>query len=95
MATHDNGTTVIAKPSVTSSEGKSSAGQSTVGKPVSSSVLGSVKAVAWSFLGIRSAKGYRDDLATVNPLHVVAVGLVGALLFVLGLIATVHWVVAK
>ena len=55
----------------------------------------SVKLVAWSFLGIRSRAGYQDDLAKVNPMHVVAVGLVGALLLVLGLIGLASWVVGK
>ncbi|WNO06089.1 DUF2970 domain-containing protein [Rhodoferax mekongensis] len=55
----------------------------------------SVKLVAWSFIGIRSNKGYRDDLAKVNPLHVVLVGIVGALLLVVGLISLAKWVVGS
>jgi len=59
------------------------------------SFLRSVKLVAWSFLGIRSSKGYRDDLSKVNPMHVVLVGLIGALLLVLMLIGLVKWVVGS
>ncbi len=59
------------------------------------SVLHSVKLVIWAFLGIRSRAGYQEDLARVNPLHVVLAGVVGALLLVAGLIGLVHWVVAK
>ena len=59
------------------------------------SFLRSIKLVAWSFLGIRSRAGYQDDLAKVNPMHVVLVGLMGALLVVLGLITLATWVVAK
>lgn len=59
------------------------------------SALHSIKLVAWSFLGIRSRSGYQEDLARVNPMHVVAVGIVGALLIVVGLIGLVNWVVAK
>ena len=55
----------------------------------------SIKLVAWSFLGIRSRKGYQDDLARVNPLHVVLVGFVAVLLMVVSLIGLVNWVVAK
>jgi hypothetical protein len=55
----------------------------------------SIKLVAWSFLGIRSSSGYQQDLAKVNPMHVVVVGLVGVLLLVVGLITLVNWVVAK
>jgi hypothetical protein len=58
-----------------------------------SSFLCSIKVVAWSFIGIRSSAGYRDDLAKVNPLHVVLVGLVGALLLIVGLMSLVDWVV--
>ncbi len=57
------------------------------------SFLTSVKLVAWSFLGIRSSKGYRDDLSKVNPLHVVLVGLMAAVLLVVGLISLTKWVV--
>jgi amino acid transporter len=59
------------------------------------SMLRSIKLVAWSFLGIRSNSAYQEDLAKVNPMHVVVVGLLGALLMVVGLIALVNWVVAK
>ena len=59
------------------------------------SIFGSVKLVAWAMLGIRSSKGYREDLAKVNPLHVVIVGLVGAAGLVIGLVTLVNWVVAK
>lgn len=64
-------------------------------KARSASLWHSVKLVAWSFLGIRSRAGYQEDLARVNPMHVVAVGLVGALLLVLGLIVLATWVVGK
>lgn len=59
------------------------------------SFLRSVKLVAWSFLGIRSSSGYREDLSKVNPMHVVLVGLIGALLLVVGLIGLVKWVVGS
>jgi hypothetical protein len=55
----------------------------------------SIKLVSWSFLGIRSSSGYQQDLSKVSPMHVVAVGLVGVLILVVGLIALVNWVVAK
>lgn len=55
----------------------------------------SIKLVAWSFLGIRSNTGYQQDLAKVNPVHVVLAGIVGALLLVVGLVVLVNWVVAQ
>lgn len=67
------------------------------GRPTgaSPSVWRSVKLVAWSFLGIRSKSGYQEDLSKANPMHVVAVALVGVLLLIVGLIGLVNWVVAK
>ena len=59
------------------------------------SVLRSVKLVAWSFLGVRSKQGYQDDLSKVNPLHVLFIGIAGTFLMVVGLIFLVNWVVAK
>ncbi len=61
----------------------------------SESFLRSIKLVGWSFLGIRSKQGYQQDLAKVNPLHVMLVGVVAALLLVVSLIGLVNWVVAK
>lgn len=56
-------------------------------------VLRTVRAVLWSFLGIRRGSGLEDDMRRLNPLHVVAVALVAVALFVAGLIGLVHWVV--
>jgi Protein of unknown function (DUF2970) len=65
------------------------------GKVGNGSFFRSVKMVAWSFLGIRKNSGYQEDLAKVNPLHVMVVGVGAALMLVVGLIVLVNWVVAK
>lgn len=57
------------------------------------SLLHTAKAVAWSFLGIRKNSEYRNDLARLNPLHVVLAALVAVALLVGGVAAFVHWVV--
>jgi hypothetical protein len=57
------------------------------------SVLRSIKAVGWAFLGIRKNSEYEEDIGKVNPLHVVVVALVGVALFVGGIILLVNWVV--
>ena len=59
------------------------------------SFLGSIKAVAWSFFGVRKGRDHADDLARLNPLHVVVAGLLAAALFVGVLIAVVRWVIAS
>lgn len=52
-----------------------------------------MKAVLWGFLGIRRSADYQKDIARLNPIHIIVVGLVMGMLFVLGLVALVHWVV--
>ena len=59
------------------------------------SLMRSVKAVAWSFLGIRKSSEFQEDMDKITPLHVLGVGLVAGLLFVVGLIVLVNLVVAK
>jgi hypothetical protein len=58
------------------------------------SFLGTIKAVAWSFFGIRKNSDYQNDLAKLNPLHIIAVAIVMVMLMVAGLIVLVNWVVA-
>jgi Protein of unknown function (DUF2970) len=58
------------------------------------SLLGTVKAVLWGFLGVRRKADYQDDIAKLNPVHLLVVGLVMGLLFVISLILVVNWVVA-
>ena len=55
----------------------------------------SVRVVAWSFLGIRKGSESQEDMARVNPFHIIGVGIAAAALFVLGLVILVNWVVAK
>ncbi|WP_291009552.1 DUF2970 domain-containing protein [Hydrogenophaga sp.] len=57
------------------------------------SIRGTVKAVLWGFLGVRRQADYQKDIASLNPIHIIVVGVVMALLFVGGLIALVNWVV--
>jgi hypothetical protein len=66
------------------------------GKPVlkeRGSFWVAIRTVAWSFLGVRRRSGFEDDLQRVSPFHVVLVGLAAALVFVVGLMALVNWVV--
>ena len=59
------------------------------------SILRTVKAVLWSFVGLRSRGDYEQDVAQLNPVHIVIVALVGIVFFVGGLILLATWVVAK
>ena len=51
-------------------------------------LLRTMKAVGWSFIGIRKNSDYQEDLDRLNPFHIIAVAL-----FVGGLIALVNWIV--
>ena len=54
-----------------------------------------MKAILWSFLGIRKKSDYEKDAAQLNPVHVIIAGLIGALIFIATLIIIVKIVVAK
>jgi len=52
-----------------------------------------VRAVAWSLIGLRKGSEYQRDIEKLNPLHIIAVGLVAVFLLVIGLITLVKMVV--
>ena len=56
------------------------------------SFLQTLKAVAWSFLGIRRGRDYDRDVQNLNPVHVIIAGIIGALLFIALLLVAVNWV---
>ena len=49
-------------------------------------------AVFWSFFGVRKGRHMLQDTSTIKPLHVVIVGLLSGLVFVLALIALVSYI---
>ena len=59
------------------------------------SFFATLKAVFWSFLGIRKKSDYEKDAAQLNPIHVVIAGVIGALIFIATLVIIVKNVVAK
>jgi hypothetical protein len=50
------------------------------------------KAVFWSFLGIRRRAAHEHDAVTITPVQAIIAGLIGALIFVLSLVALVRYV---
>ena len=58
-------------------------------------LLRTVKAVLWSFVGIRKNSEYQQDLGKLNPFAIIAVALVLVVLFVTALITLVHWVAGQ
>jgi hypothetical protein len=54
-----------------------------------------IKAVLWSFLGIRKKSDYEQDAAQLNPVHVIIAGVIGAIVFITTLVIIVKSVVGK
>ncbi len=54
-----------------------------------------MKAVAWSFFGVRRSAEYERDVSRLNPVHVIIAGLIGAALFVVALVLLVNWVIGS
>jgi len=59
------------------------------------SPLQTLRAVAWSFFGVRRSADYEQDVAKLNPVHVIIAGIIGAALFVGVLVLLVNWVVGS
>ena len=63
-------------------------------KPRKSSFLATMKAVLWSFLGVRKKSGYEQD-AQLNPVHVIIAAIIGFVIFITILLIIVKIVVAQ
>jgi hypothetical protein len=60
--------------------------------PRKGSLWRTVRAVGWSFFGVRKNSAFQDDITRLNPLHIIVVGLVAVAIFVGALILLVRWV---
>lgn len=63
--------------------------------PRKPSLWRTVKAIAWSFVGLRSRGDYEEDVKNLSPLHIIVVGLAGVFVFVAVLVLLVNWAVAR
>ena len=69
-------------------------GQQQVTEPRKGALWRTVKAVGWGFFGVRKDSAYQEDIAKLTPLHIVAVGLVAVVIFVVVLVLLVKFAVA-
>jgi hypothetical protein len=53
-----------------------------------------MRAVLWSFFGVRKRQDHESDLETLNPVHVIIAGIIAAAIFVVSLLLIVRLVVA-
>ncbi len=58
------------------------------------SFFATLKAVCWSFVGIRKKSGYEQDAAKLNPVYVIVAGILGVVIFITTLILIVKHVVS-
>jgi hypothetical protein len=59
------------------------------------SFIATMKAVFWSFFGVRKGRDYESDVANLNPVHVIIAGLIGAAIFIGILVMLVQFAVAQ
>lgn len=59
------------------------------------SFLGTMRAVAWSFFGVRRGRDHAHDVSQLNPVHVIIAGVLGAVIFVVLLVMMVQWIVGS
>ena len=54
-----------------------------------------MRAVGWSFFGVRKSADYEKDVSQLNPVHLIIAGLIGAAVFVAVLVVLVKWVITS
>ena len=54
-----------------------------------------LRAVAWSFFGVRKGAEHERDMAKLNPVHVIVAGIAAAAVFVLALVLLVRWIIGS
>lgn len=59
------------------------------------SLLQTVGAVFWSFFGVRKSSAHDADIARLNPIHVILVGVLMGILFVVSILTLVNLITSK
>ena len=54
-----------------------------------------MRAVFWSFFGVRKRADYEHDAAHLNPIHLIVAALIGVAIFIGVLVLVVHIAVSK
>jgi hypothetical protein len=54
-----------------------------------------MRAVAWSFFGIRRSADLEHDARRLRPAHVILGGLIGAVVFIVVLVLLIRWIVSS
>jgi hypothetical protein len=54
-----------------------------------------LRAVAWSFFGVRKSAEHEKDMSQLNPVHVIIAGVIAAVVFIVALVFIVRWVLSS
>ena len=54
-----------------------------------------LRAVGWSFFGVRKSAEHEKDVSQLNPVHVVIAAVIGVAVFVTALMLLVRWVLSS
>ncbi|MEI8400506.1 MAG: DUF2970 domain-containing protein [Alcaligenaceae bacterium] len=52
-----------------------------------------LKAVLWAMFGVRKGAGYQEDIAKLNPVHLIVAGVLLAVIFVVSLVKIAGWAI--
>ena len=63
-------------------------------KPVSATIWQVAKAVMFAFMGIRRKSDLENDAATLKPVQLIVGGIIGGILFVIGVMLLVRLIVS-
>lgn len=53
-----------------------------------------LKAVLWALFGVRKGSGYQEDIAKLNPVHLIIAGILLTVIFVMGLVKLAGWAIS-
>lgn len=54
-----------------------------------------LKAVLWALFGVRKGSGYQEDIAKLNPVHIIIAGILLTVIFVVGLVKLAGWAISQ
>lgn len=54
-----------------------------------------LRAVLWAMFGVRRGSGYQDDIAKLNPVHLIIAGILLAVIFVVSLVKIAGWAISQ
>jgi hypothetical protein len=59
------------------------------------SFVQTLRAVAWSFFGVRKSAEHEKDVSQLNPVHVIIAALIAVSVFITTLVLVVRWVLSS